>query len=117
MSVKAKVRVNEIGEMKNTSSEDGKRGISLKTLSAVVANEEINVGGPPKVLTVYPKRRVLNDMIPDNELRPRERMLKLLFVVVYLVALSGLGCTLSFYYLFFWDSTMPPVYKPQKKLF
>lgn len=116
MSVKAKVRVNEICKMKNNSSERGKSGLSLKTLAAVVA-DEITVSEPPKVLTVYPKRRVLNDMIPDNKVRPRERMLKYLFVVVYLMALSGLGFGLSFYYLFFWDSTMPPVYKPQKKFF
>lgn len=116
MSVKAKVRLNEISEMKNSSNERGKSGLSLKTLATAVT-DEISTGEPPKVVTVYPKRRVLNDMIPDDNLRPREKMLKFLFVVIYLMALSGLGCALSFYYLFFWDSTMPPVYKPQKKLF
>lgn len=116
MSVKAKVRLNEIGEMKNSANESGKTGLSLKTLAAVVT-DEISVGEPPKVLTVYPKRRVLNDIIPDKKLQPREKMLKIFFVLVYLMALSGIGFTLSFYYLFFWDSTMPPVYKPPKKFF
>lgn len=114
MSVKAKVRLNEIAGM-NRSSERGRtRGLTLQTLAAAVVSDEIG-SEPPKILTAYPKRRVLNENIPDNKIGTKERMLKILCVIIYLMALSGTGFTLSFYYLFFWDSTMPPVYKPPKK--
>lgn len=117
MSVKAKVRINEIAKMNRSSSRETKKsGLNLQTLAAAVVSSD-EVVEPPKILTAYPKRRVLNEMIPDNKLRPRDKLLKVLFVVVYLMALSGVGFVLSIYYLFFWDSTMPPVYKPQKKFF
>ncbi|XP_037939852.1 uncharacterized protein LOC119672782 [Teleopsis dalmanni] len=44
-----------------------------------------------------------------------ERFKRYLVVVIYFCGLCGLGFFLSVYHLFFWDSKMPPVYKPTNK--
>lgn len=108
------MRINEVGQMNRRAS---KNSTPIPDQPGDPVNIEQLVFETQKILTPYPKRRVLSDSIPDNKLKPRDKLLKVLFVVVYLMALSGLGFALSIYYLFFWDSTMPPVYKPTKKFF
>ncbi|XP_055381441.1 uncharacterized protein LOC129612025 [Condylostylus longicornis] len=38
------------------------------------------------------------------------KLVRLAMVFVYICFVSGLGVTLSFYYLFFWDSSKPKVF-------
>ncbi|XP_061399107.1 uncharacterized protein LOC133334805 [Musca vetustissima] len=62
-----------------------------------------------------PRRPLQNDDILFPEPTFSEKFLRYLMVGIYLGGLSGLGFVLSIYYIFFWDSRMPPVYKPAKK--
>lgn len=38
---------------------------------------------------------------------------RFIIVIAYVFCVSLAAIILSFYYMFFWDSTMPPVYKPK----
>lgn len=62
-----------------------------------------------------PPRADLNDDILFAEPTFSEKFFRYLVIVIYLGGLSSLGFLLSIYYIFFWDSRMPPVYKPTKK--
>lgn len=41
-----------------------------------------------------------------------ERFARYFVIVIYLCGLCSMGFFLSIYYIFFWDSRMPPTYKP-----
>lgn len=62
-----------------------------------------------------PPRADLNDEILFAEPSFSDKFFRYLVIVIYLGGLSSLGFLLSIYYIFFWDSRMPPVYKPTKK--
>lgn len=62
-----------------------------------------------------PRRPLQNDDILFPEPTFSERFMRYLMIGIYLGGLSSLGFFLSIYYIFFWDSRMPPVYKPAKK--
>lgn len=53
------------------------------------------------------------DGSPDQITLEKEdsKFLRLFFVGVYLCAVTGMGMTLSIYYLFLWDSKMPEIPK------
>ncbi|XP_023297383.2 uncharacterized protein LOC111680009 [Lucilia cuprina] len=62
-----------------------------------------------------PPRLVLKEDDLYAEPTFSEKFFRYLVIVIYLGGLSSLGFFLSMYYIFFWDSRMPPVYKPTKK--
>lgn len=62
-----------------------------------------------------PPRTVIDDEVLFAEPTFSEKFFRYLVIVIYLGGLSSLGLFLSMYYIFFWDSRMPPVYKPTKK--
>lgn len=62
-----------------------------------------------------PPRAVVNDEVLFKEPTFSEKFFRYLVIVIYLGGLSSLGFFLSIYYIFFWDSSMPPIYKPTKK--
>lgn len=62
-----------------------------------------------------PPRADLSDEILFAEPSFSDKFFRYLVIVIYLGGLSSLGFLLSIYYIFFWDSRMPPVYKPTKK--
>ncbi|XP_065363916.1 uncharacterized protein inaF-C [Calliphora vicina] len=77
--------------------------------------------GPPSNLAsnpsggYVPPRSIVNDDHLYAEPTFSEKFFRYLVIVIYLGGLSSLGFFLSMYYIFFWDSRMPPVYKPTKK--
>lgn len=62
-----------------------------------------------------PRRQLQSDDVLFPEPTFSERFMRYLTIGIYLGGLSSLGFFLSIYYIFFWDSRMPPVYKPAKK--
>lgn len=62
-----------------------------------------------------PPRATKSDEVLFAEPTFSEKFFRYIVVVIYLGGLSSLGFILSIYYLFFWDSRMPPVFKPTKK--
>lgn len=60
-------------------------------------------------------RPLTNEEVSFPEPTFSERFMRYLVLIIYLGGLSSLGFFLSIYYIFFWDSRMPPVYKPTKK--
>ncbi|XP_013111039.1 uncharacterized protein LOC106089659 [Stomoxys calcitrans] len=62
-----------------------------------------------------PRRTLHGDDVLFPEPTFSEKFMRYLTIAIYLGGLSSLGFFLSIYYIFFWDSRMPPVYKPTKK--
>ncbi|KAM7349289.1 uncharacterized protein ACRADG_008294 isoform 2-T2 [Cochliomyia hominivorax] len=85
------------------SSEDNERNNSASN------NSGTGAGG------YVPPRSELKDDVLYTEPTFSEKFFRYLVIVIYLGGLSSLGFFLSIYYIFFWDSHMPPVYKPTKK--
>ncbi|XP_073830512.1 uncharacterized protein [Musca autumnalis] len=47
--------------------------------------------------------------VPKNEDFLESKTFRIISVFLYMGGISGLGMTLAMYYLFIWDSSMPPL--------
>lgn len=47
--------------------------------------------------------------VPKNEDFFESKTFRIISVFLYMSGISGLGMTLAMYYLFIWDSSMPPI--------
>ncbi|XP_013111041.1 uncharacterized protein LOC106089662 [Stomoxys calcitrans] len=47
--------------------------------------------------------------VPKNEDFFESKTFRIISVMLYLGGISGLGMTLAMYFIFIWDSSMPPI--------
>ena len=98
------------------SNENSADNVTSDTSDTRSASTSTNASSTTSSSAGYvPPRNTKSDEILFAEPTFSEKFFRYLVVVIYLGGLSSLGFILSIYYLFFWDSRMPPVFKPTKK--
>lgn len=64
---------------------------------------------PPAAAPAGDKKEGEEVPLPKNEDFFESKTFRLISLALYMGGISGLGMTLAMYYLFIWDSSMPPL--------